>query len=291
MPPDAADSATASSPLFAWSILLGAFIIACIWIYQRGRLRPRSYLTATLNENPITWTVAEPIFILLLMAWIVQFLIGQALALLIHSGSVTLSPETLTMVGIILPVLIQIFMLVMLSTRLKEMGLSLKQAFHQNTSSGFIRFGTALACLVLVYPITYAAAEGSALVLETLGFLPSEQLSIQFFRGDQTTVAKTSLLFQAALLAPVAEELFFRGLLLPIIAQKLGFIRGIIYSSLLFALVHFHIFSILPLFALSIYFSLAYCMTRSIMVPIFMHILFNVFNLGLFIYADSIANS
>lgn len=86
---------------------------------------------------------------------------------------------------------------------------------------------------------------------------------------------RTGLFFIAIIVAPVFEEIVFRGLLLPFLVSRAGLLPGIALVSLLFAGLHWHLPSFLPLFLLSAMFSLAYARTRSLLVPVGMHILFN----------------
>ncbi|NIM08754.1 MAG: CPBP family intramembrane metalloprotease, partial [Planctomycetales bacterium] len=53
----------------------------------------------------------------------------------------------------------------------------------------------------------------------------------------------------AVAVAPVAEEVLFRGFAYPALKQRYGMWRGLVIVSLLFAVVHFHTPSVLPLFA------------------------------------------
>lgn len=49
------------------------------------------------------------------------------------------------------------------------------------------------------------------------------------------------------IIAPLAEEIYFRGLLFPIIKKHLGVAGGIIVSGLIFGLMHFDLLRFLPL--------------------------------------------
>ena len=86
---------------------------------------------------------------------------------------------------------------------------------------------------------------------------------------------RTALFFIMVIVAPVFEEIVFRGILLPFAVRRAGFWPGIALVSLLFAGLHWHLPSFLPLFLLSVMFSLAYARTQSLLVPIGMHALFN----------------
>lgn len=95
---------------------------------------------------------------------------------------------------------------------------------------------------------------------------------------------RTALLFVAIVIAPVFEEIVFRGILLPLAVQRAGFWPGMILTALIFSGIHFHLPSFAPLFLFSIGLGLAYARTRSLLVPVGMHILFNAVSLlGLFL--------
>ena len=86
------------------------------------------------------------------------------------------------------------------------------------------------------------------------------------------------LLFLALVLAPVVEELFFRGILLPVFRRRLGIWPAIIISSLIFALIHFHIPSFAGLFIVSVACCLAAIWGRSVAPAIWLHAVFNAIN-------------
>ena len=60
------------------------------------------------------------------------------------------------------------------------------------------------------------------------------------------------LLITTVILAPVFEELVFRGVLLPVLVSKVGRISGVLLSALIFALAHLSVGELPPLFVLGI---------------------------------------
>ena len=89
----------------------------------------------------------------------------------------------------------------------------------------------------------------------------------------------------AILAAPITEEVMFRGILLPCaLKPQRAFWPAALLIGVLFATVHFHPASFLPLIVLSLLFSAGYAQTGSILTPITMHALFNATSL-LFFYA------
>jgi membrane protease YdiL (CAAX protease family) len=85
----------------------------------------------------------------------------------------------------------------------------------------------------------------------------------------------------AVTVAPFAEEVFFRGLALPALAKLMGTLRAMLATSLLFALAHFHVPSVAPLFVTALCFSAGYVASGSILVPVLMHACFNAVNIAL----------
>lgn len=84
-----------------------------------------------------------------------------------------------------------------------------------------------------------------------------------------------SVLIGGAVLAPLGEEIFFRGFVYNCVRQRLGRGWGLVLSSALFSLVHLGPLVLLPIFLVGVALALAYERTGSLWVPIFMHATFN----------------
>lgn len=83
----------------------------------------------------------------------------------------------------------------------------------------------------------------------------------------------------SVVIAPLYEELLFRGIIFPKLIQKTNFLTALILSSLIFAILHFHLSALLPLFSLSLILSLIYLQTLSLWPCIFLHALFNLISI------------
>jgi membrane protease YdiL (CAAX protease family) len=77
------------------------------------------------------------------------------------------------------------------------------------------------------------------------------------------------------LLGPIAEEIFFRGFVLPGLIKRLGVGRALVISSLVFGLFHIDPGAIVPTFALGLALGWVYVKTGSIWPAIFAHGLHN----------------
>ena len=83
----------------------------------------------------------------------------------------------------------------------------------------------------------------------------------------------------SAVVAPIYEELLFRGIIFPKLIQKTNFTIALLLSSLIFAVLHFHLSALLPLFVLSIILSITDLYTSTIWASISLHALFNLISI------------
>lgn len=82
-------------------------------------------------------------------------------------------------------------------------------------------------------------------------------------------------LISAILIAPVVEEMLYRGALFPWLANTLGVVGATVMTSILFALMHWHVASLVPLALMSAAACIAYWRTGSLWTSIGLHMIFN----------------
>jgi membrane protease YdiL (CAAX protease family) len=118
---------------------------------------------------------------------------------------------------------------------------------------------------------------------------PVEQVVVQeLLRGGSAVVLAA---IAAVALAPVAEELLFRGLLFPALRGRIGVWPAAVVAGLVFTLAHSEVVVSQPvalagLLVLGTLFAIAYERTGSLVVPIVAHATFNGASLGLAVVAD-----
>ncbi|MGD8902093.1 MAG: type II CAAX endopeptidase family protein [Anaerolineae bacterium] len=88
------------------------------------------------------------------------------------------------------------------------------------------------------------------------------------------------LLLAGIVVAPVVEELFFRGFLYAGLAQRYSWRRAAVISSALFALIHLQPLAIPPIFILGYIFAYLYRRSGSIWPAVVMHVATNALGLG-----------
>lgn len=114
----------------------------------------------------------------------------------------------------------------------------------------------ALAYVAAVPALVFYAALYH-LWLQGVGHEPQPQDVVRFFISTERGLLYFYLLGLAVIIAPISEEVLFRGILLPALSRQWGIGWAIVVSSILFALVHFHIPSMVPLFVFAVALSLA----------------------------------
>jgi membrane protease YdiL (CAAX protease family) len=158
-------------------------------------------------------------------------------------------------------------------------GVRWRAAFGLHPSRFPVAVRLGLVAYLGMMPVMFVYMLLFNILLQTLGQDIGMQDVAKVLAEDGTGISRCYMIFMAIGLAPVAEELFFRGLLLPTIARKWGLSRAILVTSILFAAVHPHLPALVPLFVVSIFLCVAYAYTNSIVVPIVMHMLFNGVNI------------
>ena len=121
--------------------------------------------------------------------------------------------------------------------------------------------GVLLALLVFLASLALTLAYGLIVT-----FFDQEILAPEPLPGDltETVLQRLAGFFIVVLLAPFAEEVFFRGFLFPTFANRWGFLAGAIISSVLFGISHVAPGSIVPAFMSGMLFAWLYHRTGSL---------------------------
>lgn len=136
---------------------------------------------------------------------------------------------------------------------------------------GALSIWICLAAFAIIMPA--AAVVQNA--LRAMGYEPQVQPQVQMFLSADSPVEMAFLLVQAVILAPVIEELLFRGLLQPVLKVRLGAWGSVLLAAALFSLVHFHAESFVQLMLLGIIMGVAYEATGSLLLAMGIHATFN----------------
>ncbi len=116
------------------------------------------------------------------------------------------------------------------------------------------------------------------LALQSAGWEPEAQKTVQLVQAESAPGNLLALGVVAILIAPVVEELLFRGVFYPTIKQQGHPVLAVVGVSLLFALSHANAMTFVPLALLSAALIWLYEKTDNLLAPIVAHALFNAAN-------------
>lgn len=137
----------------------------------------------------------------------------------------------------------------------------------------------AMAVLIVVLPVVLSLNYLSELTMVKAGWQVKSQEAVDLLMGAPLWPTGIYLGFFAVVVAPVAEEFIFRGVLFPFVKQ-LGWPKLAWFGvSFLFALVHGTAAIFIPLFVLALALTWVYEKTGNLLAPIVVHSLFNSANL------------
>lgn len=130
------------------------------------------------------------------------------------------------------------------------------------------------ATLASIFPIAVCAVF-SSWICGYFGITELEQKTVQLISESSDPAELAFLLVCAVIIAPIAEEILFRGVLYPWL-KKFGSQKwALLGNALIFSAFHFHLPSFLPLAMLGLLLALVYEYSGSLAACITFHALFN----------------
>lgn len=152
-----------------------------------------------------------------------------------------------------------------------EWGLSLR---HTTT-----RLFQAVICYITLWPVCHAILYMSIyLHIWLSGDAPLEHEAFKTLKDEDASAwIKTATIISAVALAPIVEELLFRGLLLPALARWLNSQwKAVLLTGFVFGAIHFPLFHNIPaLIVFGTILGYVYVRTRSLTLVILIHFIFN----------------
>jgi hypothetical protein len=171
----------------------------------------------------------------------------------------------------------------------REHGLAVREAFgFRQVLLPAIAAGALAAALFV--PLGWGLQQLSAFLMQHLPLLQLkavEQETVQTLRLASSPFQRITLGVVTVLIAPVGEELLFRGVLYTWIRQT-GFTGLALWtSSILFAVVHFNLATFLPLLCLALLLGWLYERSGNLLTSIVAHAMFNALNFLLLLVTSS----
>jgi membrane protease YdiL (CAAX protease family) len=161
---------------------------------------------------------------------------------------------------------------------LRQVKMSWREAFGIGAPGSMRALGLGAGVCLLVLPAVLGLNQLSALLMTTVEVEPVPQPSVRALQSVHSPWLQAYFGLAAVGVAPVAEELFFRGILYPTIKQR-GFPRLAWWgTALFFAAIHANVMTFVPLTVLALVFTALYERTGNLLAPIAAHAVFNLAN-------------
>jgi membrane protease YdiL (CAAX protease family) len=218
------------------------------------------------------------IFVLLLLAIILGTIVslgaGSTAIALIDGGALSIGGTLLLLTSTQIGLLVVTGGLVVVPRALAGLRLAPPAGLGK---SMLIGLGMAIPAWIGATLLAYLATS----LLKAIGFTEGPGIvETVLDRGDPTVI-----LVAFVVVAPVAEELFFRGVVYNAWERERGPRVALFGSAALFAVIHTSLFSFVPIFALGVGLVLVYRSTRSLPATMAMHAGFNAISVALALLA------
>lgn len=139
----------------------------------------------------------------------------------------------------------------------------------------------ALVTLALALPVVFATGVLWTFLLSQFGIEAEPQDLIGIFGRIESAYVLAGMFLVACIVAPVNEEVVFRGIMFRFLRQRLGRVPAVLVPAAIFGALHGNLAGFLPLSVLGAAFAIAYEQSGDLRVPIVAHAMFNLNTLGL----------
>jgi uncharacterized protein len=254
---------------------------------RSGAERTRTRTPLSRVRSPYGLWVAT--FVVLLFIAPNLLIVGLALASgdleELLAGAAELSP-TLLVVNLLLQLVLQLVVFGISLLPLLAAGRPYGRLWGPTRTTGAmvaIGLGTGVGVAIAAYTVNAIG------VLVTGTEDPVEQQLLQDALGGGLPLALVVLL--AVVVAPLTEEVVFRGVLFRALADRVNLTVALLLSSVIFSVIHIEVVvsqpvALLGLFTVGVLLGVAYHLTGNLMVPVLGHAVFNGISLSLAVLVD-----
>lgn len=272
-------------PLIVASLLILAILVssAALWIRHIQRSRRQIVIDNGVPAWPIGW-VDFGIFACAMI--ITVFVVQNVAAVLFLSAPIEgEAPQELTpRLAVIAVLLLQLPMLaVFYAARRFYPGHYASQLNNAELTVG-VAFRQAVPLFLMCLPLIWIASliwTHLLTALEAAGAIDAfePQALITLFQDGGDPIAISLLVALAILLAPIVEEIVFRGCVYRFLKSQTTLLPAQILSGCVFSFMHWNLMSFVPLVIVGVFLARVYEKSGNLMVAIWFHAFFNAFSL------------
>lgn len=288
------ETPTVDAPIVIASLIILAVLLASAVLWIRQVQRPQDLIPE--DKGVSAWLIGWVNFGIFICAMIIAVFAAQQIGITLLLGpeagdSIELTPWLAVAAVILLQgPMIAVFHLARrfypsyYASRLSRVDLPLGQSFK-----------TAVPLFLMLLPVIWIATLLWSQVLSGLQkagiieeFAPQELITL--FQGGGDWPAMLILVLLAVIVAPVVEELIFRGCIYRFLKSQTTLLGAQLTSGIVFASLHGNLLSFVPLIVVGIILARVYEKSGSLTVAIWFHAFFNAFSL-LMLYVTSLSDS
>ncbi len=174
--------------------------------------------------------------------------------------------------------------LVLIHFFLKEHGMSWTHAFGFKSGKPFRCLFLGLCAGLISFPMVIGLGQFSALCMTLIGVEPQSQQTVEVLKSTLSVTHQIVFGIMIIFVAPLAEEIIFRGILYPLMKKNGHRYTALWGSSLLFGLIHSNVMTFVPLTLFSVFLTLLYEKTDNLTTPMVTHGVFNALNFSFLIW-------
>lgn len=275
----------ADAPLVIASLLIVAVLLASAVLWIRKVQRPQELIAQDLGVAP--WTIGWVNFGIFFCAMVIAVFGAQQIGISLYMGLSNESTLELTpWLAVLSVILLQVPMFAVFYLARRLYPGHYADRLSQIEDSIGDSFKKAVPLFIMFLPIIWIATLAWSGILKILAehnvieeFAPQEIITL--FQGGGDLVAIFILVFLAVVLAPIVEEIIFRGCIYRFLKSQTTMLSAQILSGAFFAFMHGNTLSFLPLVIVGLLLARVYEKTGSIAVAIWFHAFFNAFSLSM----------
>jgi membrane protease YdiL (CAAX protease family) len=257
---------SASEYFFELVFLCGltADVVLGLWLWTRPKL-----------VRPVPWTLPDT-----LVTYVGVFFLGDGIALLVwellRRGGV---PEN---EGFRWAVVVGAFIKPLVALLIMTAFFRLRRARPRElfgvTAMPTLKFiGAGLGMFFAVLPPVFIVWFLYSQLARWLPLPQQKQLVVEMLQTETSVPILALLIVTALVIAPLFEEIIFRGYIYPAVKMQLGLPLAAVAVSAGFALMHWNAAAFVPLFLLGLGLTFAYELTGSLWASVVTHMTFNTF--------------
>lgn len=276
------ETPTVDAPILIASLLILAVLISSAVLWIRQVQRPNDLIQP--DTGVASWKIGWVNFGIFISAMIITVFLAQQIGfafLLESDGEV---PELTPWLAVASVFLLQGPMLAVFhlarrfypghyADRLNQVEYSFADAFKKAVPL-FIMFLPVVWIVTLIWSSILSSLQNAGVVEE---FAPQELVTL--FQSGGDWLAIILLIVMAVVVAPIVEEIIFRGCIYRFLKSQTTLLGAQVISGAVFALLHANMLSFVPLVIVGFLLARVYEKTGSLAVAIWFHAFFNAFSL------------